>query len=198
MANHRRDHVGLRRQAAAYPGNPSRSTPTKPLEIVDTGHDFRQRQIVRHGRISFNPRPCEPNRGLRTSGPSPVRVATIARAAAKAIRRTMSAGVGMPALAIRKLVVDLSTQRSIARASFQTGTPKLAQRMQNAQPHGHRLKRAAGNSSHDHGVAAIAPPKPGTRVRIWRSYRIARATDEKEPRTPSAANDLVNCRACQS
>src|SRR5579862_8553739 len=33
------------------------------------------------------------------------------------------AGVAMPARDSRKLVIDLSTQRSIARASFQTGTP---------------------------------------------------------------------------
>src|SRR6478752_6891884 len=70
--------------------------------------------------MSFKPRPCEPNSGLRTSGLVSWRTIS---AAASNDSAAQVAGVGRPARASKKLVIDLSTQRSMARALFQTGMP---------------------------------------------------------------------------
>ncbi len=72
-----------------------------------------------------SPLPCAPNSGLSTSGPPGASRSTRARAAS-ANSIVQVGGVGKPARVSRKLVMDLSTQRSMARASFQTTTPSSA------------------------------------------------------------------------
>ena len=65
-------------------------------------------------------------------------------------------GVGMPALCSRNVVADLSTQRSMARASFQTRTPLSRKRMQEAEAEGDLLQRALRDRAHEHGVRQLA------------------------------------------
>src|SRR5262249_55069746 len=72
---------------------------------------------------SCRPRPCEPKSGFSTSG-RPGLASRRTRAAASAgFSIAQVGGVGRPARCSRKLVIDLSTQRSMARASLTTGTP---------------------------------------------------------------------------
>ena len=71
------------------------------------------------------PRPCAPNSGFSTSGVRASSRAAISAAAACPSTAKVG-GVGRPAFLSRNVVIDLSTQRSIACAEFQTGTESLA------------------------------------------------------------------------
>ena len=93
------------------------------LQIIDPGDAARLGQLALGVRISRSPRPCEPNSGLSTSGPRAGLARDDRARRGRRFAPPRSSGVGMPARASRKLVIDLSTQRSIARASFHTMTP---------------------------------------------------------------------------
>ena len=104
----------------------------------------------------------------------------------------------MPARASRKLVIDLSTQRSIARASFQTSTPfsRKAWRMPSRSvtawkvpPDIERTNTASGSRSPS--PAMLSPDAPC--VSIPQACRLVGIV-----RTPCAANAFVSVRACQS
>src|SRR5262245_50099541 len=147
--------------------------------------------------MSLRPRPCEPNSGLSTKGPCAASRRTIARAQSCDSTAQVS-GVGIPDRASRKLVVDLSTQRSIARASFQTRTPfsRKAWRMPsrnvtawNVPPDIVRTNTASGRRS----------PRPamfnpdGRCVSMAHERKLIACV-----RTPSAAKACASTRACQS
>src|SRR5262245_60239841 len=147
--------------------------------------------------MSLRPRPCEPNSGLSTNGPRAVWRRTIALAPCCDSTGQVS-GVGLPARASRKLVVDLSTQRSMARASFQTRTPFSckAWRMPsrsvtawNVPPDIVRTNTASGRRS-----PRPAMFKPDGRcVSMAQERRLIGCV-----RTPSAAKACASMRACQS
>ena len=61
-------------------------------------------------------------------------------------------GVGTPAACSSRLVIDLSTLRSIARASLVTGTPNSRSACSTPEALGHLLEAAAGDAAHEHGV----------------------------------------------
>ena len=108
------------------------------------------------------PRPCAPNSGLRTSGPA----ASSRRATASAAARPSTAkvgGVSRPARDSRKLVIDLSTQRSIAAAEFQTGTPSCASacRMPSRRVTASKEPAPTARTSTASGSAS---PKPGMAI----------------------------------
>ena len=92
------------------------------LQIVNA-RDFVRRRQRRQASISRRPRPWEPNNGFSTSGRSGRASRAPPLAPPPSTRSLQVAGVGMPCLCSRKLVIDLSTQRSMARASLCTGTP---------------------------------------------------------------------------
>src|SRR5262249_30927642 len=108
------------------------------------------------------------------------------------------AGVGMPARASRKLVADLSTQRSMARASLMTGTP---------------LSRNACRIPSRRVTASKLPPAmERTRTALGRRWRkpAIRSPDRlavsnphassctQTARAPKPASALPSSRACQS
>src|SRR6476660_1030439 len=145
--------------------------------------------------MSFKPRPCEPNSGLRTSGLVSWRTIS---AAASNDSAAQVAGDGRPASASKKLVIDLSTQRSMARALFQTGmpiscsacrTPRLSVTASKLPPAMSRTSTALGKPA----------PSPG-RMRPFGlvvSKRQA-ASISRRVRAPTAANALQRARVCQS
>src|SRR5262245_5290207 len=147
--------------------------------------------------MSLRPRPCEPNSGLSTNGPCAASRRTIARAQS-GDSTAQVAGVGIPARASRKLVVDLSTQRSMARASFQTRTPfsRKAWRMPrrsvtawNVPPDIVRTNTASGRRS---PRPAMLNPD-GRWVSMAHERKLIACV-----RTPSAAKACASMRACQS
>ena len=105
----------------------------------------------------------------------------------------------MPARAMRKLVVDLSTQRSMARASFHTGTPSSRRRVKDAKPHRHRLKSSARNGAHDNGVRQFGVEAAYLQAVFRMACRTAPSRDGREWRERRAlARARVSSRACQS
>ena len=107
-------------------------------------------------------------------------------------------GVGKPARASRKLVVDLSTQRSIERAAFQTGTPiscracRMPSRNVTASkvpPDMSRTSTASGilrSKSGRHRPCTFAASKPQA------------GSFNRRVCAPRPANALPRARACQS
>src|SRR6516162_629154 len=147
--------------------------------------------------MSIRPRPCDPKSGLRTTGPSASSRSTMARACSYDSSAQV-AGVAMPARESRKLVIDLSTQRSMARASFQTVTPSSLKAWRTPSrnvtaskvpPDIVRTTRASGTAS----------PKPSicspVLLRVTIEHWCKRTGTVS---TPRAENAPMSSRACQS
>src|SRR5260370_93680 len=148
-------------------------------------------------RISCKPRPCEPNSGFSTSGPAPISRRTIA-AAASGDSTAQVAGVAIPIRASRKLVVDLSTQRSMARASLTTGTPfsRNACRIPSRKVTASKLPPATDATM---TTLSLRPPNPPlfSPDALSLSHPQA-ASSTQTARAPKPVSALPSSRACQS
>ena len=102
-------------------------------------------------RISRRPRPCEPNSGLSTSGP---RAASRRDDRARGVEVLHRPGVrrrdaGAREQEARHRLVDAALDRARVVPHHDA---ELAQRMQDAEPHRHRLEAAARDGADQHGV----------------------------------------------
>src|SRR5579863_828158 len=148
-------------------------------------------------RMSLRPRPCAPNKGLRTSGP----VSHSRRISARVARGLCKAkvgGVGIPCCCKRKLVAALSTQHSMLRAELLTGTPisfsacsrpRRSVTASNVPMPMARTKARSGNCG----------PKPGMTMPFGR--RVSKLQAESRigtQRAPCLAKARSISRACHS
>ena len=193
--------------ASTSPGGDEQAMVGKPcvrgrneaLQVVDAADCLGRRQIVGPS-IRRKPAPLRAEQRLAHQRCRPaVSRATMARAAS-APSTVQVGGVGRPARASRKLVVDLSTQRSIARASFHTGTPQLAQRVQHAEPARHLLEAAAGDGADEHRVGQRGIEAGQCRARAARvvSKRARGKAERHRLARPASAKAARSARACQS
>src|SRR5690242_5668075 len=103
----------------------------------------------------------------------------------------------MPARASRKLVIDLSTQRSIARASFHTVTPTASSacRMPSRSVTASKLPPGTVRTSTASGRLA----KPGRASACGAAVSMAQADRlTNRARAPAAAKARIRLRECQS
>ncbi len=118
---HGRDHVARDHQQAVV-AETAWCRRHEALQVIDAAHVLWRRQRIGHVD-QHQPAPLRAEQRLahERAGAGLARDDGL-RAAARPSTVQLG-GVGSPARASRKLVVDLSTQRSMARASFSTGTP---------------------------------------------------------------------------
>ncbi len=148
--------------------------------------------------MSCSPSPCEPNRGLSTSGrPGPASRATTSAAASRR-ESTKVSGVGMRWRASSRLVIALSTERSMACGPFHTVVPAAtsACRAPSRIVVASKVPPAMVRRSTPSGRS---PPKPGTRR--GSGYPVSIVTSASENRTGAAPRSVraVSSRAlCQA
>src|SRR5262249_39170453 len=107
-------------------------------------------------------------------------------------------GVGIPARCSRKLVIDLSTQRSTTRASLHTGTPSSRSACRTPSRMVTCSKLPPG-MIRTNAPSGSAPANPGS-CRPWRPAEMAKPQSARETWKASArpANARFSRRVCQS
>ena len=134
------------------------------LKIIDAAH----RLLRRAGRRRPGSAGCRaPARRTAASAPGGAAAARARRptAPAPAPRPRRSAASAGRLRAAGNVVIDLSTQRSIACAEFHTGTPSLPSACSTPEPPRDRLERPRGDRADKHRVGQAALEARGGSLR---------------------------------
>ena len=171
------------------------------LQIIGAVHLLRRGKIVRRGdqAQAFTLRPEQ--RLLHELAAfvraSPER----SRAPPRRAAPVQVQGVGMPARCRKKVVVDLSTQRSMARASFHTVTPSSRKRMQHAEIERDLLEAAARHEQHERALRQMVAeawdgePGPGS---VENPQAVKRDGQRRDPARLKAREMLRPCHFLRS
>jgi hypothetical protein len=141
------------------------------------------------------PLPCDPNSGLKIS--DRLMSARYSRAGASPSMVRVR-GVGIPACCSRNVVVDLSTQRSMARASFHTRTP-LSRKACRRPKRKVICSSVPADMERTNTASGNAPSKPGMSMPLASAVSKAqRGSDVTTTQAPRRRMAAARRRTCQS